>query len=63
MNAKSFIKIGLFSVSITAVNIGSAFAWECSLGEKHNEFEVCQATYDRFCDKCKAVHFGCNVCP
>ena len=65
MDVKSFIKIGLFSVGIPAMNIGSAFAfsWKCSLGEKHKKFEVCQATRDRYCDKCKVVHFGWNVCP
>ena len=63
MDAKSFIKIGLFGISIPAVNIGSAFGWKCPEGHKHGKNEMCTTTGARFCDKCKEPHNGYDVCP
>ena len=64
MDVKSFIKIGLFSVGIPAMNIGSAFAWECSLGHEHDPDEMCTETGDRPCNACeKGFHRGWELCP
>ena len=64
MDVKSFIKIGLFSVGIPAMNIGSAFAWECSLGHEHAQDEMCTETGDRPCNACeKGFHRGWELCP
>ena len=42
MDVKSFIKIGLFSVGIPAMNIGSVFGcgWKCSMGHEHTNDEL-----------------------
>ena len=64
MDVKSFIKIGLFSVGIPAMNIGSAFAWECSLGHEHDQDEMCTETGDRPCGACEeGFHHGWELCP
>ena len=67
MDAKSFIKIGLFSVSIPVMNIGSAFGWECSAGHSHESSELlCEETGDRLCKVpgCRAVfHTKGKFCP
>jgi len=64
MDVKSFIKISLFSVGIPAMNIGSAFAWECSLGHEHDQDEMCTETGDRPCNACeKGFHHGWELCP
>ena len=64
MDVKSFIKIGLFSVGIPAMNIGSAFGWECSLGHEHEQDEMCTETGDRPCGACgKGFHRGWELCP
>ena len=69
MNAKSFIKIGLFSVSITAVNIGSAFAWKCNRGVEHKKDEACFCCWykwERVCDNpmcTSGYHIMYEVCP
>ena len=68
MNAKSFIKIGLFSVGIPAMNIGSAFAWKCSRGVEHKKDEACFCCWqwERACvnPMCTSdYHSGYEVCP
>ena len=68
MNAKSFINIGLFSVGIPAMNIGSAFAWKCSRGVEHKKDEACFCCWqwERACDNpmCTSdYHSGYEVCP
>ena len=58
------MKIGLFGVSIPAVNVGSAFAWECSAGHQHKQDEMCTETGDRPCGACKnGFHGACEFCP
>ncbi len=68
MNAKSFIKVGLLSVSTTAVNVGSVFGWECSKGHEHKKDEICTETFpmerpcnDPMCDS--NYHTIREVCP
>jgi len=68
MDAKSFIKIGLFGISIPAVNIESAFAWKCSRGVEHKKDEACFCCWqwERACDNpmCTSdYHSGYEVCP
>ena len=53
MDAKSLSKVVLFSVGIIAMNIGSAFAWKCSLGHEHKQDEMCTDMGERPCDACK----------
>ena len=63
VSVKSFVKIGLLSVSIPAVNIRSAFAWECSAGHEHKDDEICTVTGARPCPECEAVfHSKGEVC-
>jgi hypothetical protein len=63
MDAKSFIKIGLFGVGIITVDIGSAFGWKCSFGHEHEKNEMCEETGERYCGLCEGVHSGFEVCP
>jgi len=65
MDAKSLSKVVLLGGSMIAGSLEGAFAltWKCSLDEEHDEVEVCRSTLDRFCDKCKVVHLGWQVCP
>ena len=69
MDVKSFIKIGLFSVGIPAVNIGSAFGcgWKCSMGHEHTNDELlCPDTDELRCKvpMCSAdFHMRGEACP